>query len=176
MATLDTGGFTNGPAFSPQEYQTLFLEIGGTLMTEVQSISVVRTDGGADVMTLARDYAGRVKGAAKADVTFKGVVPYNPQGDVTGAGFQNGGMMAGAASGGSVLSGFQNGLTPLDQTMLTSINTYGAQPVQFAILVGSPAVQQLVFKGYIHEITVDASIGKPTDFTCKASGQFSIFA
>ena len=154
-------------SFTPQEYQVLYLEVGGNLMTEVQSITVMRTDGGADVETLARDYAGRVKGAAKADITFKGVIPYSPT-DTGGLGFSSGGMIAGAAPGA--------GATQLDQTMLTSINQYGNQPVQFTIMVGSPAVQQLVFKGFVHEMTVDAAVGKPADFTCRASGQFSVFS
>ena len=172
MAQTADQGFTSGPAFSPQEYQTLFLEIGGTLMTEVQKITIVRTDGGADVMTLARDYAGRVKGAAKADITFNGVVPYKPS-DVGGYGFDNQGMMAGPPSGGPA-NAYQPGQTPLDQTMLTSLNSYNNQPVQFAILIGpDTSAGYLVFKGFIHEITVDAAVGKPTDFSCKASGQFS---
>jgi hypothetical protein len=154
-------------SFTPQEYQVLYLQIGGNLMTEVQSITVMRTDGGADVETLARDYAGRVKGAAKANITFKGVIPYNPQ-DTGGIGFASGGMTAGASPGGTQSP-------PLDLTILSSINGNNSQPVQFTIMIGSPAVQQLIFKGYISEMTVDSAVGKPADFTCKASGQFSVF-
>jgi hypothetical protein len=160
-------GIIDGPAFLPQEYQVLFLEIGGVLQTEIQSITCSRTDGGADVETLARDYAGHVKGAAKSMITFKGVIPYNPT-DVTGPGFSNQGLMAGPAP--------SSGPSQLDGTMLTGLNQYNNQPVQFAILVGNPAVQQLVFKGFITELTVDSAVGKPADFTCKASGQFSLFS
>jgi len=165
-------GFSQGASYVPQEYQVLYLELGGNLMTEVQSITVMRTDGGADVATLCRDYAGRVKGAAKADVTFKGVVPFNPT-DVTGPAFANGGMTIGAGTAGS--GGAAPAGTQLDAAMLTSINQYGNAPVKFTILVGNPEAQQLVFLGFIHELTVDSSVGKPTDFTCRASGQFTLF-
>lgn len=156
-------------AFSPQEYQVMYLSIGQNLLTEVQSINVVRTDGGADVQTLVRDYGGRVKGAAKADITFKGVIPYIPTdtGGGGGEGFSSAGMLAGAAPGA--------GPAQLDATILTSINQYSNQPVQFAVQIGNPAAQTLSFKGFIHQMTVDVSVGKQADFTCMASGEFAIF-
>jgi hypothetical protein len=154
-------------SFIGQEFQVLYLSLGQNLMTEVQSINVMRTDGGADVETLARDWAGRVKGAAKAVISAKGVIPYAPP-DTGGVGFASGGMVAGAAPGA--------GATQMDLTMLTSLNGYSNQPVQFTIAIGNPAVQQLVFKGFISEFTVDSAVGKQADFSFKASGQFSTFS
>lgn len=153
----------DSPAYVPQEYQIMYLSIDGNLMTEVQSINVVRTDGGADVETLVRDYAGRVKGAAKADITVKGVIPYKP-GDTAGAGFSSGGMVTGP--------GIQ-----LDQTMLTGANdpSQANKPVSFLVQIGFPQAQQMLFQGYIHSFTVDVSVGKQADFTFQASGQFSVF-
>lgn len=154
-------------SYVPQEYQVLYLSMGGVLQTEVQSVNLVRTDGGADVETLVRDYAGRVKGAAKADITVRGVIPYEPN-DTGGAAFSSGGMMVGAS---------QNGPAgQIDQTMLTGLNSYGNQPVTFLLQVGSPSAQQIMFKGFIHSMTVDSAVGKQADFTFQASGQFSIFS
>lgn len=154
-------------SFIPQEWQVLYCKIGGNLMTEVQSINVVRTDGGADIATLARDYAGRVKGAAKADVTLRGVIPYLPP-DTGGAAFSSGGMTVGAANGGN--PGVQ-----LDQTMLVQGNQNNNAPVKFLVQVGQPAAQVLSFSGFIHTFTVDVSTGKQADWTAQASGQFSFF-
>jgi hypothetical protein len=148
-------------AFVPQEYQVLYLTINDRPQSQVQGITVVRTDGGADVVTLARDYAGRVKGAAKADITVKGVIPYEPT-DETGAAFSSTGMVEGGGN-------------QLDQTMLTGQNTNSSQPVKFIVQVGSPAAQQLIFKGFIHSMTVDVAVGKQADFTFMASGSFSTF-
>ncbi len=156
----------DSPAFTPQEYQCLYLSIGANLQTEVQSINVVRTDGGADVETLARDYAGRVKGAAKAMISVKGVIPYEPT-DTGGEGFSSGGMLVGAAPG--------TGAAQLDQTILTGLNGYSNQPVSFIVQIGNPAAQQLVFKGFISELTVDTAVGKQADFSFKASGAFALF-
>lgn len=149
-------------SYVPQEFQVLYLQVNGNLMSEVQSINVVRTDGGADVETLVRDYAGRVKGAAKADITVRGVIPYAPT-DTGGQAFSSGGMVVGGGQ-------------QLDQTMLTGLNANANAPVQFIVQVGSPAAQQLMFKGFIHSLTVDVSVGKQADFTFQASGQFSVFA
>ena len=151
----------DSPSYVPQEYQVLYLSVDGNLQTEVQSINVVRTDGGADVETLVRDYAGRVKGAAKADITVRGVIPYEPT-DTGGAAFSSGGMVKGGGQ-------------QLDATMLTGSNQNSNLPVSFLIQVGSPAAQQLIFKGFIHSLTVDAAVGKQADFTFQASGQFSLF-
>lgn len=148
-------------SYVPQEYQVLYLTVNDALLTEVQSINVVRTDGGADVETLVRDYAGRVKGAAKADITVRGVIPYMPD-DTGGQGFSAGGMTVGGGQ-------------QLDATMLTGLNQNSFQPVKFIIQVGSPAAQQLIFKGFIHNFTVDSAVGKQADFTFQASGQFSLF-
>lgn len=150
-------------SYVPQEYQVLYLTVNDALMTEVQSINVVRTDGGADVETLVRDYAGRVKGAAKADITVRGVIPYQPN-DTGGQGFSAGGMTVGGGQ-------------QLDQTMLTGggTNTNAFLPVKFIIQIGSPLAQQLIFKGFIHNFTVDSAVGKQADFTFQASGQFATF-
>src|ERR1700692_4426014 len=86
-----------------QEFQTSYLSINDNLMTEAQTIRVTRTDGGASVETLVRDWAGRVKGAAKATISISGVVPYLPP-DTGGSAFSSGGMVVGG--------GFQ-----LDETM-----------------------------------------------------------
>ena len=147
--------------FTPQEFQILYLSIDDNLLTEVQSINVVRTDGGADVETLVREYGGRVKGSAKADITVKGVIPYKPT-DTGGVGFSSGGMVTG------------NGVQ-LDQTILSSLNQNGNKPVKFIIAIGQPAAQQLTFKGFIHSMTVDVATGKQADFTFAASGQFETF-
>jgi hypothetical protein len=148
-------------SFVPQEYQVMYLTINDRQQSQVQSITVMRTDGGADVATLARDYSGRVKGAAKADITVKGVIPYKPT-DETGAAFSSTGIVEGGGN-------------QLDQTMLTSQNTNSNQPVKFIVQVGSPAAQQLIFKGFIHTMTVDSAVGKQSDFSFQASGSFSIF-
>ena len=151
----------DSPAYVPQEYQILYLSVDGNLLTEVQSINVVRTDGGADVETLVRDYAGRVKGAAKADITVRGVIPYEPN-DTGGAAFSSGGMVTGP--------GIQ-----FDQTMLTGANQNANKPVSFLVQVGFPQAQQMLFQGFIHNMTIDVSVGKQADFTFQASGQFSTF-
>jgi hypothetical protein len=147
--------------FTPQEYQILFLSIDDNLMTEVQSISIMRTDGGADVETLVREYGGRVKGSAKAELTVKGVVPYQPT-DVGGVGFSSGGMVTG------------NGVQ-LDQIILSNLNQNASQPVKFTIALGNPAVQKLFFKGFAYNINLDVSTGKQVDFSFQASGQFTTF-
>lgn len=152
------------PVVSPyvgQEFTCSYLSINDNLMTEVQSIRVTRTDGGSDVETLVRDYAGRVKGAAKATINISGVVPYLPP-DTGGAAFASGGMVAG-------------GGVQLDATMLTSLNQNGNQPIKFVVAVGQPAAQQLVFKGYISEVVVDTAVGKQTNFSLTASGTFALF-
>ena len=147
--------------FVPQEYTPLYVSIDDQPLTEVQSITINRMDGGATVETLMREWAGRVKGAAKAEVTLKGVIPYAPT-DTGGVGFSAGGMTVG-------------GGVQLDAAMLTSLNQNGNVPVKFAIAIGSPPVQQLIFKGYITSINVDAAIGKQSDFTVSAEGQFQLF-
>ncbi len=159
----------NSP-FAPQEYQVLYIEVNGNLLDQVQSINIVRTDGGADVETLARDWAGRVKGAAKADVTVRGVIPYKTA-DVGGEGFSSAGMQAGAGQG----PGGGYPATQLDQTILTGSNTTSALPVKFTVLIGNTPAQQLMFFGYIHTLTIDSAVGKQADFTFQASGQFATF-
>lgn len=151
----------DAPAYVPQEYQIMYLSVDGNLLTEVQSINVVRTDGGADVETLVRDYAGRVKGAAKADITVRGVIPYEPT-DTGGAGFSSGGMVTGGGQ-------------QFDSVMLTGANGNSNKPVSFLVQLGFPAAQQLLFQGFIHSLTVDTAVGKQADFTFQASGQFSLF-
>lgn len=152
---------TTTSAFTPQEYQILYLQIDGNLQTEVQSVNVSRTDGGADVETLVRNYAGRVKGSAKAMISIKGVIPYNPT-DQTGAGFSSTGLTA-------------NPGVQLDQTMLTGLNSNSNKPIQFIVSIGSPSVQNLTFKGFINTFDVDVSVGKQSDFTITATGEFGTF-
>ncbi len=147
--------------FTPQEYQVGYLTIDDNLMTEVESIKVNRTDGGADVATLVRDYGGRLKGAAMAHITLSGVVPYMPT-DTGGSAFDSGGMVTG------------NGIQ-LDNTMLTGLNGNSNQPIKFIVSIGQPAAQKLVFKGFISDIEVDIAVGKPVTFTAVASGSFSSF-
>lgn len=147
-------------AFTPQEYHVLFLTIDDNLLTEVQSINMTRTDGGADVETLVRNYGGRVKGSAKADITVRGVIPYMPT-DQTGSGFASQGMVTG-------------GGVQLDQTMLSGLNQNSNKPVKFIIMIGNPAAQQLIFKGFIHTMTIDVATGKQADFTFSASGEFTV--
>lgn len=144
-----------------QEFQVLYMKIDHNLMTEVQSISISRTDGGADVETLVRDIAGRVKGAAKSTINFSGVVPYLPP-DTGGNGFDSGGMVTG--------KGVQ-----LDATILSNLNQNGNLPVQFIIMLGNPAAQKLFFKGFINTINTDVAVGKQVNFSCVATGSFSTF-
>ena len=109
-----------------------------------------------------RGFAGRVLGAAMATCTVKGVIPYQPT-DVTGAGFANQGMVTG--------SGAQ-----LDATMLTQLNQNGNAPVKFIIAIGNPAVQQLVFKGFIISLNIDYGVGKQADFTFVCEGSFALLS
>ena len=80
----------NNP-FSGQEYQVGYLSFDDNLNTEVVSFDIDLTDGGEDVKTLMRGYAGRVKGAAMCSLNFTGVVPYAPT-DTGGVGLASGGM------------------------------------------------------------------------------------
>src|ERR1019366_9427092 len=149
------------PPFIPQEYTPLYVQVGGKYLTEVQSLTLNRMDGGAPVETRMRGWAGRVMGAPKSEATLKGVIPYFPTDD-SGQGFDTGGMTSN--------TGLQ-----LDETMLTAYNLTQGQPIQFIFQVGSPAAQQAIFLGYITSINVDAAIGKQSDFTVTAEGQFAIF-
>lgn len=146
--------------FTPQEYSPLYVSVDDNHLTEVQSITVDRVDGGARVETIMRGFAGRVLGAAMATCTLRGVIPYQPT-DVTGAGFANQGMVTG--------SGVQ-----LDATMLTQLNQNGNAPVKFIIAIGNPAVQQLVFKGFITNLNIDYAVGKQADFTLTVEGSFNL--
>jgi hypothetical protein len=147
--------------FTPQEYQILYLSIDDNDLTEIQSINVMRTDGGQDVETLVREYGGRVKGSAKAEISVKGVIPYKPT-DTGGMGFASGGMVTG------------NGVQ-LENTILSNLNQNSNAPVKFIVKIGQPAAQQLIFKGFIYSMTIDVSTGKQADFDFKASGQFQTF-
>jgi hypothetical protein len=153
-------------SFISQEWQVMYLSLGQNLMTEVEAFDLDRTDGGKDIKTLCRDYAGRSKGAAMAEFSAKGFIPYAPP-DTGGVGFASGGLVVGAAPGA--------GSTQLDATMLTSQNGYSNQPVSFAIGLGNPAVQQLVFKGFIKSIKISSAVGNGAEFSFTASGSFSIF-
>ena len=144
----------------PQEYTPLYVQINGTFLSEAQSVTINRMDGGASVETFGREWAGRVKGAPKAEVSIKGVIPYFPT-DQSGEGFAAQGMTAAG--------------TQLDQTMLTSLNGNGNAPVSFIISIGWPAAQQLIFQGYVISINVDAAIGKQSDFSIQCEGKFSVF-
>lgn len=150
--------------YTPQEYQQLYVKIDNRLQTEVQSITITRTDGGADVTTMVKDYAGRVKGAAMASGTMKGVIPY----EMTDA--SGGGAVGFSSAGITTGEGIQ-----MDQTILSNQNQNGNQPVTFIILIGQPAAQKLVFSGYIHDITIDSTVGKQADWSATFSGSYSLF-
>src|ERR1017187_370972 len=147
--------------FLPQEYQPIYILIGGKYLTEVQSVTLNRSDGGARVETLNRGWAGRVLGAPMSEFTVKGVVPYAPT-DQGGQGFDTDSM--------TTNSGLQ-----LDETMLTSFNLTVGSPITICFQIGSPSVQQAQFLGYITSINIDGAIGKQIDFTCSGEGQFTIF-
>jgi hypothetical protein len=148
--------------FVPQEYQVLYVALNDNWLTEVQSLTVNRSDGGAEAVTLNRGWAGRVKGAEKTMVTLKGIIPYAPT-DQAGEGFNSAGMLVG------------NGGSQMDATMLTALNQNGNQPIKFTVAIGSPAVQQLIFKGFVMSVDVDVAVGKQADWTINAEGQFSLF-
>lgn len=154
--------FTNSP-FSGQEYTLSYLTFGSAnVNSEVESFDIDLTDGGEDVKTIARGYAGRVPGAAMCSLNFSGVMPYQPT-DSSGVGTLNQGMLA-------------DGTTPLDQTMLNAhTNNYNMAPLQFIMSLGAPAVQQLIFKGNITSMKYAAGIGKATTFSGTATGTFAVF-
>jgi len=154
---------SNPAAYVGQTYTPLYVSLNGTPNTEVQKISVKRSDGGAPAETIMRGWAGRFSGAPKATCTLSGLVPNTPQaGDsTTGSGFNNSGMTAGGIS--------------LDQTMLTFLNATNNTPVSFLIQIGGNKAQQLAFKGYVIDIDVDYSLGGQTTFNCQVEGNFSTF-
>lgn len=147
------------PPFLPQEFQVMFMKIGQQQQSFIQSIDISRTDGGADVETLALGYAGRVQGAAKTTINCSGIVPYAI---TNGGGFSTPGMQ------------LANGLQ-IDQTMLTAYNGQGNIPVSFIISIGQPAAQKLTFSGYISEIKTSVSVGKQINYSFMATGSFSTF-
>jgi hypothetical protein len=147
--------------FSGQEYSISYFSFDDNLNTELESFDVDLTDGGEDVKTLMRGYAGRVPGAAMCSGNFAGVLPYAPT-DTGGVGTQSGGMVTG------------NGVT-LPETMLTAFNANNNLPVKFIMQLGSPAVQQLVFKGNITSLKFGSAVGKATTFSGTLSGCFNIF-
>ncbi len=147
--------------FTPQTYAPLYVSINDTEQTEIQSITVDMMSNANDVETIMREWAGVVKGAARTECTLKGVVPYIDT-DSGGVGFNTGGDTAAGIN--------------IAGTMITSQNQNANAPIKFIIAIGSPAVQQLVFKGVIKDINVDYAIGKQVDYTLKATGQFSFFA
>lgn len=146
--------------FTPQEYSPLYVTINDTPQTEVQSVTLDQMSGSADVETIMREWAGVVKGAARTECTLKAVVPYVDT-DTGGVGFNTGGDTAAG--------------TQLAGTMITSLNQNNNQAVKFIIQIGSPAVQQYIFKGFIKDVTVDYAIGKQVDVTYKCTGQLSLF-
>lgn len=150
--------------YTPQEYDKLYCKLDNRLQTEAQSIQLTRTDGGADVTTIVKDYAGRQKGAAMATFTIKAVIPYimSDASGGGGAGFSSAGIVTGG--------GLQ-----LDQTMLTGQNQNSNLPVAFQINIGQPAAQKLVCVGFIHQIVIDYADGKQADVTFTGSGSFSVF-
>lgn len=148
-------------AYVLQRYQAMYLKIDDNLMTEVESLDVSTTDGGEDIATLVRGLAGRASGAAKATINFNGFVPYKPT-DTGGAGLDSGGLTTG--------KGLQ-----LDETMLTNLNKNGGLPVNFILMVGSPAAQKLYFAGNINSMKFSAAVGKAARFSANATGEFSTF-
>jgi hypothetical protein len=153
--------------FSGQEYQVGYLSFDDNPNTEVESFDIEVTDGGEDVKTLMRGYAGRVKGAAMASLNFTGSIPYAPS-DTPGVGLSTTGMITGGNG--------QNGAVPLDQTMLTNYNQNNDLPVKFTVNLGSPAVQQLVFKGNITNMRYAVAVGNVFKFSGTATGTFNIWA
>lgn len=147
--------------FTPQVYAPLYVSINDTEQTEIQSITVDMISNASDVETIMREWAGVVKGAARTECTLKGVIPYIDT--------DNGGV--GMNAGGITAAGIN-----IAGTMVTSQNQTSNLPVKFIISIGSPAVQQLVFKGFIKHISVDYSVSKQVDYTLQATGQFSYFA
>ena len=148
--------------FSGQEYQVSYLSFDDNCPnTEVESFEVDVVDGGDDIKTLMRGYAGRVKGAAMASLNFSGALPYAPT-DTGGVGMDSGGMVTGKG-------------VPLDQTMLTNYNTNNDLPVKFIMALGFPHVQQLVFKGNITNLKYSSAVGRPTTFTGTATGTFNVW-
>lgn len=152
--------------FSGQEYQVGYLSFDDNPNTEVESFDIDVTDGGEDVKTLMRGYAGRVKGAAMATLNFTGAIPYVPT-DTGGTGMGSGGMVTGGNSA--------NGSVPLDQTMLTNYNQNNDLPVKFTVNLGSPSVQQLVFKGNITTMKYAAAVGNVFKFSGTATGTFNVW-
>ncbi len=150
--------------YVPSDYQKLYCKINNRLQTELQSLTITRTDGGVDVTTTVKDYAGRQKGPAKATGTMKGVVPYilTDSSGGGGVGFSSAGIVTG------------NGLQ-LDQTLLTGQNQNANLPITILVLIGQPAAQKLAVQGYITEITVDYADGKILEYTAQFSGSYSTF-
>jgi hypothetical protein len=148
------------PPYVGQKYQPSFIAVDNNFLTEVQSITLNRVDGGETVKTIMRGWAGIVTGAAMTTGTMKGAVPYQPT-DVTGPGFANQGMITG--------KGYQ-----LDATMLTQMNQNGNTPLTFLIAIGQPAAQQLVFKGFIRSVDMDYTVGGQINFSCNFEGNFTL--
>lgn len=156
-----------------QQYAPLYVSIGGTPQTEVDSVTVKGMSGAQLVETIMRDFAGVVKGAARIECVLKAKVPYMPT-DQAGVGFH--------------AAGIESGGTQLDWTMITSSNQNPSPnaPVYFVIGIGGVAganglhnggtAQQLAFYGYILDYTVDYAVGKVAEVSFNCVGSFQLWA
>jgi hypothetical protein len=156
MATI------NSP-FSGLVYKLGYIAFDGNVNDQMESFDISVVDGGEDVKTLMRGYAGRIAGAAMATLSFNGAIPAATP-DVGGAGFNSLGMVTGQG-------------VPLDQTMLTNYNANNYKQVQFIAYIGPQTgfSQQLVFLGNITEMKYSAGVGKTMAFSGTASGSFSVW-
>lgn len=150
--------------YTPSVYQKLFVKLDNRLQTEVQSVSMHRTDGGATVTTTVKGWAGVAVGAPMCTGVIKGVIPYvlTDASGGGGVGFSSAGIVTG--------KGIQ-----LDQTMLSNSNTNLDLPISIIISIGQPAAQQIAILGFIRTLDIDYADGKIADFTANYEGQFSTF-
>jgi hypothetical protein len=156
--------------FDGQDYQLMYLTFGdsNTPSTEIESFDIDLTDGGEDVKTLVKGYAGRCGGAAMCTLNFSGAVPYMPK-DSAGVGTENAGMTVSQSAGN--LSG-----VTLEHTMLSPLNTTGNTPITFVAQIGKTKAQQLLFKGQIGTLKFSTGVGKAATFSGTATGTFSVFS
>jgi hypothetical protein len=152
----------NSP-FSGLVYKQGYIAFDGNVNDQVESFDIDVTDGGEDVKTLMRGYAGRIAGAAMTTMNFSGAIPAATP-DVGGAGFNSLGMVTGKG-------------VPLDQTLLTNYNANNYSQVQMIMFLGPQTsyTQQLVFLGNITTMKYTAGVGKPITFSGTATGSFSVW-
>jgi hypothetical protein len=153
----------NSP-FQGLVYKLGYVAFDGNVNDQIESFDIDVVDGGEDVKTLMRGWAGRLQGAAMATLNFSGVIPAATN-DVGGAGFASLGMVTGKG-------------VPLDQTMLTNFNGNNNNLVSFIAYIGPQTsfTQQLTFLGNITNMKYSAGVGKTMQFSGSASGTFSIWS